>query len=99
MFGYYDKEGNEITFEHWCVLFSDPEYCTIRLDKIGDSVEVSTVWMGLNYNFGRGDTPIIFETMTFGGDEECYRYATEEEAIAGHEKIVAELKLLAEACS
>jgi hypothetical protein len=53
---------------------------------------VSTVWIGINYNFGDGD-PVIFETMVFGGeerqDETCWRWTTEAEATAGHAEVVA----------
>jgi hypothetical protein len=35
--------------------------------------------------------PIIFETMVFGGplDQEQWRYATKEAALAGHDQAVA----------
>ena len=51
---------------------------------------VSTVWLGLDHSFsGRGR--LIFETMVFGGalDQEQERYATEDEARAGHARWVA----------
>lgn len=53
---------------------------------------VSTVFLGLDHNFGdRGPSPILFETMTFGvGDEpEQVRYSTWAEAEAGHQAAVA----------
>ena len=70
---------------------------TIEVD--GKSYWVSTVWMGLDHSFSLGDhPPIIFETMVFltegvskpawdGGDWSDLamdRYATKEEALAGH---------------
>ncbi len=60
--------------------------------KIGD-VEVSTVFLGLNHNYGDG-APLLFETMIFGGmhDREMKRYATWEEAEAGHKEMVAKAK-------
>lgn len=51
---------------------------------------VSTVWMGLDHSFGDGP-PLIFETMYFGKNDEGEdqeRYSTEEEAMAGHERMV-----------
>ena len=51
---------------------------------------VSTVFLGLDHQFGRGP-PILFETMVFTptGDRfpeslECHRYATWEDAELGH---------------
>lgn len=56
----------------------------VALDTIGD-VEVSTVFLGLDHSFG-GATPILFETMIFGGKHDGYeeRYATRDEAVEGH---------------
>lgn len=56
---------------------------------VSDGIEVSTVFLGLNHNWGSG-APHIFETMVFGGplDGEQDRYSTWEEAEAGHASIV-----------
>lgn len=52
---------------------------------------VSTVWLGLDHQFGDGP-PLIFETMVFPAessmDLDCERYSTEEEAKAGHSAMV-----------
>lgn len=47
---------------------------------------VSTVFLGLDYNFGEGK-PVLFETMTFGGDYDQYmeRYRTYADALVGHD--------------
>jgi hypothetical protein len=52
-------------------------------------VTVSTVFLGLDHAFG-GGTPILFETLVFGGplDGEMERYATWDQAEAGHKAIV-----------
>ncbi len=49
---------------------------------------VSTIFLGLNHNWGPG-SPLIFETMVFGGkhDQEMDRYSTWEEAEEGHKKM------------
>lgn len=49
-------------------------------------VGVSTVFLGLDHNFGSGP-PLLFETMVFGGklDGEMDRYHTWQEAEIGHE--------------
>ncbi len=93
---YFDRQGNPISLKKFAMLFEDVDYRLIRQTNIGD-VFVSTVWMGIDHGFGYSDWPIIFETMVFGighGDEEQYRYATEEEAISHHEKLVEELTIL-----
>lgn len=56
-------------------------------------VTVSTVFLGLDHRFGPGP-PLIFETMAFpadGSDEECERYSTWDEAVAGHEAMCAKV--------
>ncbi len=48
---------------------------------------ISTVFLGLDHRFGPG-TPVLFETMIFGGKHDQYqeRYETWEAAERGHEK-------------
>ena len=53
-------------------------------------IEVSTVFLGIDHQFGDGP-PMLFETMTFGDDDErqvCLRCSTRAEAIAQHTKVV-----------
>jgi hypothetical protein len=54
----------------------------------GDT-RVSTVFLGLDHSFG-GATPLLFETMIFGGPNDGYqeRCSTWEEAEVMHEKAV-----------
>ncbi|KKM77691.1 hypothetical protein LCGC14_1367430 [marine sediment metagenome] len=58
-----------------------------------ENYRVSTVFLALNHNFGDGP-PILFETMVFkegsSHDEDCRRYATQEEAKKGHAELVKE---------
>ena len=56
--------------------------------QVGDG-EVSTVFLGLDHNFGEGP-PVLWETMVFGGplDEETERYTSREDAKAGHAAMV-----------
>jgi hypothetical protein len=50
---------------------------------------VSTVFLGLDHGFGDGP-PQIFQTIIFGGryDQYSWRYATWDEAEAGHAEAV-----------
>ncbi len=61
------------------------------LDKGGEAVWVSTVFLGIDHAFTDKVPPILFETLVFGGDlgGEIERYATWEEAEAGHNAMVA----------
>lgn len=85
---YYDKNGKPLNMIQWGELFQNPDYKIVKRDQIGD-VKVYTVWLGMDHGF-LNELPIIFETMVFGGEFDQYqeRYATEQEALAGHKKIV-----------
>jgi hypothetical protein len=87
MSAYYDRQGQPIGLMQWMKLFEDREYQRVALDEYGE-IRVSTVWLGLDHNWGNG-AKAIFETMVFGGkhDEEQWRYATEAEARAGHAEV------------
>jgi hypothetical protein len=58
-----------------------------------DEVTVSTVFLGLDHGWNDNKPPVLFETMVFinesGGDME--RYATWDEAEAGHARWVAKV--------
>lgn len=55
--------------------------------------EVSTVFLGIDHQFGDGP-PLLFETMVFGGDldEEMDRYSTWEDAEHGHAAMVERVR-------
>lgn len=103
---YYGTDGQPITRDEWVRLFglrsrarsgdgwSTPEDdpSRVALTQRGE-VTVSTVWLGLDHSFGHGP-PLIFETMVFGLPDDAEimdRYATWEQAKAGHDRIVAEV--------
>ena len=72
-------------FMEWAQRFeTQDEERIVAQVEIGD-VFVSTVFLGLDHNFGTGP-PWLFETMVFGGDfdQYQYRYSTWAEAEAGH---------------
>ena len=93
MTDYYILEDGEIrpaSLEEWGAFFKDIENRRIAYNSFsGGSVEVSTVFLGLNHNFGSGP-PLLFETMVFGLDDEDHqmRYASVEQAKVGHAEIV-----------
>lgn len=55
-----------------------------------NKITISTVFLGLDHNFWHEGPPILFESMIFGGDNDqvMERYATWDEAQAGHDNAV-----------
>jgi hypothetical protein len=51
-----------------------------------EGCRISTVFLGIDHNLEGDGPPLLFETMVFGGklDQEQDRYATYDEALAGH---------------
>ena len=58
-----------------------------------DEILVSTVFLGLDHNFD-GGTPILFETMVFGGplNEHMVRYTGWKQALAGHQRVLEQVQ-------
>lgn len=90
--GHEPKETDLMTWAKW---FSDREKSIVKqtyIPKDGDpkGIMVSTVFLGIDHQYGEGE-PLLFETMIFGINDNEYqeRYSTWEEAEAGHEKAIA----------
>jgi hypothetical protein len=68
--------------------------CQLAHDEIGKAA-ISTVFLCWNHSLHR-DTlpPLLFETMVFGGayNHAQQRYATFDEAMAGHAVFVAQIR-------
>ena len=58
-----------------------------------NGVDVSTVFLRIDHSYD-GGTPVLWETMTFGGecDQQCWRYTSRGDARRGHERIVDALR-------
>lgn len=93
----YDREGNPISLEEYLRLFSDASYQRVEATMVGTAF-VSTVWLGVDHQYGDGP-PLIFETAVFDAthpswqEEYLDRYATEDDARAGHARVVEALTL------
>ncbi len=91
MTDFYNRQGEPITKGEWVKTMQQSFIETRRVayDK-QDGVEVSTVFLAVNHNYGDGP-PLLFETMIFGGEhsDEQWQYATEAEALEGHKTAVA----------
>ena len=86
-----DKDGTpkeETDLLVWAKWFDTADRI-VKKTMVGN-VRVSTVFLGLDHNFS-GGTPILWETMVFGGsmDEHMDRYATRQAALDGHAEVVA----------
>jgi hypothetical protein len=90
----YNKKGALITMEEFNELRIDESYSFLKKDYLPDGKIISTVWLGIDHRYNKGNgKPIIFETMVFVSDMDYTdidrrRYETEEEAIKGHERMV-----------
>lgn len=90
---FYILNGKEIVGTHdrklWAQFFQDFEKRKVAHDKLNNNVEVSTVFLGIDHGFF-SPTPILFETMIFGGKFDGYqeRYKTYKEAEEGHKKVL-----------
>lgn len=91
---YYNRQGHPITLKWYCRYHCDMKYMRVARTRIDADAYVSTVWLGIDHGWG-GESPIIFETMIFGGpfDEYQRRYHTEAEAIDGHWRVVVLARL------
>lgn len=72
----------------WAASFKDHEHWIVGKDTI-DGVLISTVFLGMDHNWG-GGYPLLFETMIFGGERDQYqeRCSTWDEAVKMHEAAV-----------
>ena len=84
-----DGEPKPVSLLEWGRWFNEIDNRRIAETFVGE-VRISTVFLGIDHNFGAG-APLWFETMIFGGkrDEFCDRYTTLDEARRGHDRAVA----------
>ena len=95
--GYYDRDGRPLTSKEWGAMLERQDKRRVAETTLPDGKWVSTVWLGLDHNFG-GGPPLIFETKVFPSstdftDLDQERYATEAEAMAGHQVMVDKWRL------
>jgi hypothetical protein len=93
---YFDWDGNPITLWEWAALHDQERH--VGNTQVGP-YWVSTVYLGLNHNWGDGPI-LIYETMVFrcnrlnpedglGDEQDMERYTTREQAEHGHAEMVA----------
>jgi hypothetical protein len=94
---YYVLDGRKIlragSLIKWAIAFEKQRW--VASTRVAGH-RVSTVFLGIDHNFSRIGPPILFETMVFAGaamaDWSMRRYATYEEAEAGHRDMVAQVR-------
>lgn len=90
---YYNRNGTPCEDQNalaWAKGFEKDR--KVAKDILPDGKRVSTVFLGLDHNYGNG-LPLIFETMVFpsegdSSDLDMDRYSTEEQALEGHKRMV-----------
>lgn len=83
-------EGNPVPepdLLRWAEWFESSGARRVAFTQVSDEVKVSTVFLGLDHNFGMQGPPVLWETMIFGGkhDTEMWRYSSKEDALVGHD--------------
>lgn len=88
-----DGKTKIVGLKEWARWFDNNDNRRIALNELGNGVEVSTVFLGIEPSFETGK-PLLFETMVFGGplDRECDHYATLEQARLGHDRMVEHVR-------
>ena len=81
----------------WGQWFENADNRRVAFDTVAGGVQVSTVFIGLDHNFGDGP-PLLFETLVTGGalDGEMERYSTWDEAERGHQAMLERIRGIAE---
>lgn len=93
-----DDDNNPIPVDahdpRFVVLWKGMETRRVALDRVG-AYNISTVFLVIDHGWSDEGRPILFETMVFPlngfQDLHCERYATWDEAVAGHRRIVADV--------
>ncbi len=94
---YYKLEGRKVVpsdMMEWAMSIENRDgKRQVANTSMPDGVNVSTVLLGLDHNFGVGP-PLIFETMIFGGehDSDTWRCSTYSQAEKQHQEALEMLK-------
>jgi hypothetical protein len=95
---YYDKDTTPIELMDWAHKFEDTEYKRVAETTLPDGTYISTVWLGLDHQFGDGP-PLIFETMVFDASmgtmfdgDYTDHYTLLSEAEEGHLAVVLKVR-------
>lgn len=96
---YFARDRHEISMAGWAARREVRAYWILDQTQF-PGFWLSTVWLGMDHGFGRGE-PIIFESTLFEGnpevdglDDSVYsdRYCTEQQALKGHSDICRKIR-------
>lgn len=79
----------------WHLWFGDPANKSQRIllvSKLKGGCDVSTVFIGLDYNHTDEGPPLVYETAVFDGPDYKRRTATEADAAKAHWEIVERVR-------
>ena len=82
------------TVLEWAEMFETQDK-RVADDMVG-KVRISTIFLGINHNFGISGKPILFETMGFdesGDTLFCDRYTDWDSAVLGHQNKIKEYEI------
>ena len=84
-----DNHPVPVDLKTWGRWFETVGNRVVDYTQINTEILVSTVFLGLDYRWGKGP-PLLFETMIFGGpmDQGCWRYSSWDDAVVGHKAAV-----------
>lgn len=88
-----DDSGNPVEIDDiltWARWLEDAKEKRILAQTRSEGVRVSTVFIGIDYNFGADGPPRLWETVVFAGEHAGYmrRYSSADDARVGHEMAV-----------
>lgn len=78
------------SWEEYCLFMEKNDNVIVAKTQAGE-IEVSTIFLGVDHSsYYQNSTPILFETMIFGWNDDSYkeRYSTWSEAEVGHKRAV-----------
>ncbi len=95
MYWILDAEGQPIAAEgvrSWSAWFCGADR-VVACDFVGD-IRVSTVFLGIDYNFSGHGAPTLWESLVFGGalDGQMSRYDSLQSAEKGHRELLRSVK-------
>lgn len=91
---FFDKDGTPLTLEEFNEKYTD-EYRILKMSA-AQNKSVVTVWTGLDNSWGESEKPLIYQTKISDVNDpqhsQIVLYATEEEALAGHDNVMEQLE-------
>jgi hypothetical protein len=81
------EEPDLMKWAFWLETAGDSRHS--HFDEVGD-VKISTIFMGLDYNWDFSGPPLLFETLVMGGEHHHHmeRCSTKEQAKEQHDEAV-----------